>query len=1053
MKQFVFSALVLMLCGTAAGYAAYENSSVVGQVPDRIIIVLETDLFPTVDKAAGGIEVDVPSLNALAERFAVRDMAQLYRGARTPDKAGVPDLRLHWTVDFSAAHDLETVRAAYEALPEVSSAWAVDICKQYYLPNDPALADGDQWYLRNLILGQKDVRAVGGWAEETGDPNIIIAICDSGVDWQHPDLGGTGPDYIDGDIWINWTEWNGTPGVDDDGNSYIDDFRGWDFVDLPAGSGWPGEDVEDTDNDPSDFESHGTACAGIAAAITDNGIGIAGAAHDAKVMAVRCGWLPNGEDIGVVRMDFAAAAISYAAANGANLINCSWGSTSYLSFAVNYAHGEGALICTAAGNDNDEVASYLAGRTDILAVAATDDNDIKASFSSFGTWVELSAPGVGMYTTWYEHSGGTHTYASSQGTSFSSPLVAGCCGLIWSAHPGWTRTQVMNEVMATCDDIDAVNPAYAGKLGAGRANLLKALGDSFQEVPDEFDYLLDAMNESAPNDTVGILGSHALSGLQTIIGRDIYILGGYSAGYASRDPVNNPTVITTIATKAAMMFLSDATPATVVDGFRCTGGGGSLFTSSPYTGRYGGGVVVNNVSPTLRNLDVTGNSTGSHSDVGCGGGVYLRQSNSVLENCKIHGNTSIYGAGVMVYLGAPTLIDCEIYDNISITDNLSNAPDGGGLHVGDADLTLVNCRVSGHDELNAGGGIYAANYSGSTSLDLTDCEIYDNLAEASGGGIHIDGDGISMLRDNIHDNGYTAGATFMNGGGIYVVNADADLDSVTCQGNSAHSGGGITITGAATGNVTNSLIVDNTALIFGGGLSYSTVTSGSIAGNTVADNDGTASGAGGLYITSSSPSVNNNIVAFNTGGGSLSCGFYVGGGSPIFICNDAYSNDNGNYGGVADQTGVNGNVSVDPMFCDRPAGDYAIDDDSPCAPAHSGGCGLIGALATATCLTPVPGSDPTVPLVFRVEQNYPNPFNPLTKIVFALPEPAFITVRIYDLTGRLVRTLLADRLDAAVHEVTWAGRDDSGRNVAAGIYFYDVTSESRQHRGKMVLVK
>ena len=144
----------------------------------------------------------------------------------------------------------------------------------------------------------------------------------------------------------------------------------------------------------------------MAAAITNNGIGIAGAAPGCKIMAVRAGYLTS-EGQGVVRMDFVSQAMIYAAGKGADIINGSWGSSSYLANAVATCQNAGVLIVTAAGNDNTDsdaangVPSYLSTYARVLAVAATEPSDGKASFSNYGTWVEISAPGTGIYTTAY----------------------------------------------------------------------------------------------------------------------------------------------------------------------------------------------------------------------------------------------------------------------------------------------------------------------------------------------------------------------------------------------------------------------------------------------------------------------------------------------------------------------------------------------------------------------------------------------------------------------------------------------------------------------------
>ena len=154
---------------------------------------------------------------------------------------------------------------------------------------------------------------------------------------------------------------------------------------------------------------------------------------------------------------------------------------------------------------------------------------------------------------------------------------------------------------------------------------------------------------------------------------------------------------------------------------------------------------------------------------------------------------------------------------------------------------------------------------------------------------------------------------------------------------------------------------------------------------------------------------------------------------------------------MADPTGTAGNIALDPLFC---AGDnFNLGAASPCLPAGSGGCGLIGALGGSCGASPVPGDDGAVPTAFRVDQDFPNPFNPSTTIRFALPEGGQTVVSIFDIKGRRVRTLVNDVLPAQVHEVTWTGRDEDERQVAAGVYFYMVTSGTHRAVGRMALVK
>lgn len=1053
MKMIRFAALAVTLLTALTGSAlAFENSRVVGQVPDRLVITVREGVDMNLDKA-GGVKVGVPGLDALADRYAVQGMEQMYAGMTGNLKS--KSLRDHaarfWAVDFPADQDIDRVEAAYKALPEVELVQRVDICRMdAFLPND---LGGSQWYLRNLSLGGASIRAVGAWNQSLGDSNIVVGVLDSGVDWHHPDLGGTHPDKVTGAIWTNWTEYYGTAGIDDDGNGKVDDVRGWDFV--TGVTGYPGEDVQIPDNDPMDYaESHGTSCSGCVAAITNNGVGIAGTAPGCKVMAVRVGWLPNGETTGVVRMDFASQGILYAANNGVNIISCSWGSTSFLSFAVTAATDAGVLMFTSAGNDDSGEADYLSTHPDVLSVAATNSSDAKASFSNYGTWVELSAPGVDIYTTFYNQSADEHTYASVSGTSFSCPIAAGSAALIWSANPGMTRTQIASLLRSSCDDIDAINPSYTGLLGDGRVNLLKALGDAQHRYPSEFPTLFDAFNEASAGDEIAIEGGITLAAPVTVPTRQLLVHGGYASDYASRDPIGNPTIISGTSAVSGLKFQGAVTNATVVDGFEIRNCGGQSYGGIPYNARYGGGVSLNQASPTLRNLLLTGNTVGGSSDLGCGGGLNANLSTAVLENVTITGNAAVYGAGLFAYQSDLTLIDCVIDANAPITTNLANTPKGGGIHLVDSDITLIDCQVSGHAETVQGGGIYAVGSGSVSNVTMSGGEISGNTAKDQGGGLYQSGGLLTMTNVAVTNNGPATGATFMSGGGLYTTGASTALDSLRVIENNAMVGGGAALTGGAQVDVQHSLFAFNSASFYGGGLDYESNAAGLISSNTICGNSAPGAGGGGLYLNTSSPDIQNNISAFNIGGAAFANGMALNAAPASLSCNDVFSNANAQYSGVADPTGTDGNISADPLFCDVVAYNYSIANNSPCAPAQTGACGLIGAFGTNCGGSPVPDENPgTVPAVFAVERNFPNPFNPKTTIRFSLAEAARTKVAIFDVSGRLVKTLLNEDLAAKSYEVTWEGRDEQDRSVAAGVYFYQVTSGAHQAVGRMALVK
>ena len=962
MKRTAIMTVLAMLAVVSGAATTARADSLAGYLPGRVILQLESGFAPTVSKAATGLTVDDPGLQRLSDHFAVDVLEPLFPVLKHADKAAAAELRRQWLVEFDPDTNLDEAVAAYAALPGVSQVYKDEIRYLYEaVPDDPDLSQ--QWYLRNMIYGMKDVRWLGGWAETQGDSNVVIAIIDSGVDWQHPDLGGTNADYTDGCIKINWDEYFGTPGSDDDGNGKIDDIRGWDFVTFGSNP-WPGEDSQYADNDPMDFGGHGTGCAGCAAAVTNNSVGISGTAGGSKIMALRAGWLTNdgGYPQGVVSMAFVALAITYATDNGADIINCSWGSSGFLYSSLNYAVANGLVIVNAAGNDGDTIPEYLDTYAGSVSVAALDIYDQKAGFSNYGSWVEVSAPGVDIYTTYYDHSTSSSIYSNVDGTSFASPITCGVIAMLWSANPGLSHTEVVDLMYDTCDNIDDANPSFIGELGAGRPNLLTALGDNFQKIPDEFEDVFDAVNEAAPGDTIAVRGSHGISGPLSIWGKQLHYLGGWDDTYTSRDPAGNPTVVTGTAAAPAMIVDGSAGTDVVVDGFRCTGGTGVHLISIPYTGKFGGGLVVLG-DAVLRNLDVTGNTTGNIIDEGGGGGVIFFHSDATMENSTIHDNSSLYGWGVYVYGGSPTLVDCDIYDNMT-NDNFLFSPLGGGLYATNTDLTMTGCEVSGHTGLLSGGGIYVDDSVSTTSLDMSLSVISGNSATGSGGGLYLD----------------------------------------------------------STGTI-------------------------ALTGNTFVANDATGAG-GGLYALSTTATLDNNIVAFNTGNG-----VEASAASLTFNCNDVYGNTASDYVGVTDPTGSDGNVSVDPAFCEFEAGNYSLVSLSPCMPAQSGGCGLIGALDDDTCETGVDDLPGQAPARFAVEPNFPNPFNPSTTIRFSLPKAAVTTLRVYDVAGRLVRTLVDSEMTAAVHTVEWQGENDAGRRVAAGVYFYRIRSGGHEYVGQMAMIK
>ena len=426
-----------------------------------------------------GAHIGVPSIDRIHDMHRVQRVDRLFPKVLNPRFAARPRTFDRFArIRFPEGTDVAALKRELEAEPLVESVDYAMCHPVDAVPNDPSF--GTQYQYQDAQ--DNDIDGPPAWDIMPGDSTIILGDTDTGVNYLHPDLAGPSP-YTGGNIWINWTEYNGTTGVDDDGNGYEDDIRGWDWVD--GVSAWAGEDGSLPDNDPMDFNGHGTHTSGIMAAMTNNGTGGAGTAggfypgtRGCKIMCLRIGWSQSdgGVERGFVSMDFAAQAFDYGVMMGAKVFNCSWGSSGGSGFAdaVDDAVAAGVNICTSAGNDNGQSSSYLANQLEVINVASTNSSDVKSSFSSYGTNVDVSAPGSSILNTYSNHN--TPTYGTLSGTSMASPHVAGLVGLIRSVNPELEKEKVDSVIKATTDPIDHLNnPLYAGKLGTGRINAQKAL--------------------------------------------------------------------------------------------------------------------------------------------------------------------------------------------------------------------------------------------------------------------------------------------------------------------------------------------------------------------------------------------------------------------------------------------------------------------------------------------------------------------------------------------------------------------------------------------------
>jgi subtilisin family serine protease len=309
---------------------------------------------------------------------------------------------------------------------------------------------GSLWGLNNTGqnggVADADIDAPEAWNTGTGTRRTVVAVIDTGVDYRHPDLAAN--------MWRNSDEIPGN-GKDDDRNGYRDDIYGYDFANGDA--------------NPMDDNGHGTHVAGTIGAVGNNGIGVSGVNWNTQIMALK--FLDSS---GSGYLSAAVKAINYAVANGADVINASFGGGGYYSAmatAINNARSHGVIVVAAAGNDgtnNDTNAVYPANYSgdNLISVAATDRNDRLASFSNYGrTTVDIAAPGVSILSTLPNG-----RYGGYSGTSMAAPHVTGAIALVWDAHPNWTYRQVIDAVLNSTDNVSSLtNKVAHGRLNVGRA--------------------------------------------------------------------------------------------------------------------------------------------------------------------------------------------------------------------------------------------------------------------------------------------------------------------------------------------------------------------------------------------------------------------------------------------------------------------------------------------------------------------------------------------------------------------------------------------------------
>ncbi|HOG31712.1 MAG TPA: S8 family serine peptidase [Candidatus Syntrophosphaera sp.] len=1038
----------------------------------------------------GRARTGLSSFDELAAEYGIVELQQMHPYVKVPtwNDNGI---YLQNTYRLILESD-DRIDAAVDALSKDKNliyAELEGIARTKFVPNDPMVT---QQYVHTRI------QSFDAWDYIQGSFDVKVAITDSGVKWNHPDLRGN--------IWVNPAEspgmtinWDagtisGGDGADaGEGGNKIDDLIGWDFF--------------NNDNNPMQTyisNDHGTHVAGCAGAVGNNSIGLVGTSPIVSIISCK-GASNTSPSQGI---SYAYDQIKYSAEVGAHIINASWGSPgngAYPNSIVNYATALGALVVTAAGNDNTEHNSsyqdYPADCTNALCVASTGQNDIKSNFSDFGAPIDICAPGEGILSTIIAGNG----YDAYDGTSMASPVAAGVCALVKALHPELTPAQLMQRVMMTSDYIYEANPDYVGKLGAGRINAFTA-----------------TMFDKIPNITVDDTTVEEFEG--------------------DGDGVPNPGE--TIKLKVSLNNYLD--PFTGLAWMTATGLNATLTTSYPGitiiddTASYGnltpGSTMWNNSQPfkfqTVAGLPsepipfelvVTANPTApfpytktipfqvnlslvqSGWPVALGGAsnssaiLYNLDSNPDREvifgdpSGKIHAvkadGSSVAGFPINVGSAVIGSIAMGDVDNNGVKDFAAGfqnnnimlfGPTGNTIWTVPAGGTLRNGPVMADLANNGQSKVIAVTQTGSLVVLNADGSPYPNFPVSLGGAClgtpavaDLNGDGIheilvATLNGTLHA---INSATGQNIAGFPVTMPSGSQNPITIANLDSDNHPEIIVTTSTSGHIL--------AYNHDGTVHFQKSVGGQIkTGAVVADvnNDGNKEiiviGAAGVVNVLTTAGADLPGTPINVGQ-AVECTPTVAYFDGDNMAGIIFGDTNGYVHSVRiDGTEspnfplrINGNVKTSAALGDidldgdldivipNDASFYVIDVKRPAQsiPWH---CYLGTYNRAGNSYQTTPVADNSIPeLNTRLHGNFPNPFNPSTVICFELAESGPVTLEIYNQKGQLVSTLVDANLPAGNHSAAWNGTDASGDAVSSGVYFYRMRSGAFSSTRKMVLMK
>jgi len=1035
----------------------------------------------------GIVRTHLESFNRLAEEYRIVDLNQMHDGVTHLDwnDDGIY-LQNIYRIVLESNENIEKARAALARDKSFLFVEYESINRPLYEPNDP------EYYLQ---WHHPVIQSPEAWDYIQGSSEIVVAITDTGTKWNHPDLADN--------IWINEAELPGITidwvnglilggdGIDNDGNGYIDDIIGWDFVEANNNpyQAFPGN-------------THGTHVAGCTGAVGDNNEGLTGVAMNVSLMI--CKGAPSNAPSGGVQ--HAYQQIQYAAQSGADIINCSWigqGNGAYPNSVVNYATSLGSLVIAGAGNNGIEHtpgnAWFPSDADNAMSVAATDSDDNKAGFSDFGLPIDIAAPGVNIRSTYY-NSQGENSYQASSGTSMASPVASGVAALVKTLHPDMDPLDLRDRLMMTADYIDDQNPAYAGLLGAGRVNAYKAT--MFDKIPELSIYNVTLQEHEGDGDGVPNPGEE----INLILGlyNEIYwmIAADITATLTTDLPeveilvseVSYPNIDGGSIVFNTHLPFKFSTPAELSE------------LAIPFTLT----IMANESSefPFVKDFDFTAT-------------LSLQQANWPME---IVGSSTSSSALVDIDgNGTKEIIFGDTQGNLQVLDQAKTSLPGFPVNLG----SNLNSAVAVSDLNNSGSSEIVANsQSGMIScLDGTG----EMLFQYEAGGqlrsnpmiVDINSDGnfeiVALTFTNPqlivlkHDGTDFPGFPVAISGPVMSSPSSADLNG---DGHKEiifnTSAGNLHAISTATGEDLAGWPVSIASASWSGpiigdltGNNQPDIVIANVQGNVFAfDREGNeifARNTGnqirsGLIVHDLDNDGNSEIV-FGDMGGNI---FVLDGNGAdwgLFPVNTGHfiehtpaladMNGDGNLeiiygdnGGYLHSLNISGNetanfpIKLASSATASPAIDYISGDNNPDIVIPTGSfynfidfkrpIGVIGwgyfkgsirRTGNSFDLTGVESVPEEIVMATALLGNYPNPFNPETRISFSLASENNVSINIYNIRGQLVKELLSDRLGSGEHSVVWNGKDDRGRAVSSGLYFYRLQTENYRAVRKMMLLK